>query len=77
MHKRTHSQKMHSECSHDTIQYYLKIQCDVSEDPHRFVTTPQLNAFDMSKMLAKSMNSSRLPAPEPTLLIGNPLDYSS
>ena len=63
--------------SHATIQYYLKNQCDVSEDPHKFVTAPQLNAFDMSKMLAESINASRLPAPEPTIFNGNPLDYPS
>ena len=71
------SEDANSECSHDTIQYYLKNQCDVSEDPHKFVTAPQLNAFDMSKMLAESINASRLPAPEPTIFNGNPLDYPS
>ena len=44
-HKHLHknSEVSNSECSYDTIQYYLKNQCDVSEYPHKFVTAPQLN----------------------------------
>ena len=41
------------------------------------LSAPQLNAFDMSKMFAESFNASRLPAPEPTIFNGNPLDYPS
>ena len=63
------SEDANSKCSHATIQYYLKNQCDVSKDPHKFVTAPKLNAFDMSKMLAESINASRLPSPEPTIFM--------
>ena len=75
LHKITQSQRMHT--VNDTIQYYLKNQCDFSEDQHKFVTAPQLNTFDMSAILEESINASMLPAPEPTIFNGNPLDYPS
>ena len=61
------SEDANNECSHDTIQYFLKIQCDDSKDPHKLVTTPQLNAFDMSKMLAEHIKASRLPVKRYTI----------
>ena len=71
------SEDAKSECSHDTIQHYLKNKYDVSEDQHKCVTAPQLNTFDMSAILAESINASRLPAPEPIIFNSNPLDYPS
>ena len=71
------SEDAKSECSHDTIQYYLKNQYDVSEDQHKFVTAPQLNIFDMSAILAEYINASMLHVPEPITFNSNPLDYPS